>query len=44
VLVSSGVTATFSHRSILRVDTRAEVSRGLEASIAFGIVFTMLQV
>lgn len=44
VLVSSGITATFSHRSILRVDTRTEVSRGLEASIVFGVVFTMLQI
>ncbi len=44
VLVSSGVTATFAHRCILSRDGRQDVIDGLQWSIMFGIVFTMLQI
>ena len=44
VLVSSGVTATFSHRCMLRTDGRYHVLNGLRLSIMFGVAFTMLQI
>jgi len=43
ILLSSGVTATFAHRCMYRVDTREEVKYGLFLSICYGILFTSLQ-
>jgi len=44
VLLSSGVSATFAHKAMKRVETRNEVLHGLAISIVYGIIFTCLQV
>jgi heme/copper-type cytochrome/quinol oxidase subunit 3 len=41
--VSSGVTASFAHRAILRTDTRMIVLKALIGSVAYGVAFTLLQ-
>jgi len=43
VLVSSGVSAVFSHKSIMRVDGRRGVTIGLVVTIVLGICFTACQ-
>jgi len=43
VLLSSGVSGTFAHKSMSHVNKRYEVIHGLIISIVYGIIFTCLQ-
>lgn len=44
VLVSSGVGAVFSHRSVMRVDGRDDLTKGLIFTISLGLLFTACQI
>jgi len=43
VLLSSGVSGTFAHKSMSHINKRYEVIHGLIISIVYGIIFTCLQ-
>jgi heme/copper-type cytochrome/quinol oxidase subunit 3 len=43
ILISSGISASFSHKSILRRSGRNDVILGLAISIGLGLLFTSFQ-
>jgi len=44
ILVSSGVSATYSHKSMTRVEGRKDVLNSLAYSIVLGVLFTICQI